>query len=175
MSSSLSRLKRAKSEIRRKDSYTWSEAAIDIRCRNFLLELDWPWIDGELSNSWTPVEEIHAFSEYPLSEDSLCEVCQQFAISEGIHQRTGASLIKSASDGCQLCSMVLNTFTVNSSEENLEILRQNSNPIILKQRIDDQDMLTAGYAIPIMHNGEARFFKARQSLAVLTGSNAFLV
>ncbi|KAH8590755.1 heterokaryon incompatibility protein-domain-containing protein [Bisporella sp. PMI_857] len=170
MSFKLSRVARAKSEIRRKGSLTWGEAAIDIRCRIFLSELEWPWADPELSRSWTPLEEVHATSEYLLSGDNLCNVCQQFSLSEGTHQPDGASLVKSASDGCQLCCMVLESFTANS-QENMNILLQHDNAISLKLSTEDQLTVTAGYHGRINHNGESRYFHAPRRLAVLTESN----
>jgi hypothetical protein len=164
MSSRLSRVARAKSEIRRKGSFTWSEEAIDIRCRIALSELDWPWADLELSKSLTPVEEVHAMSEYPLSEDVLCSVCQQFSLDEGTHQPDGSSLVKSASDGCQFCNMILDSFTANS-QESLNILLEHDNPIMLNLRIDDKTTVRAG----------SRFFNhAARRLAVLTESINFL-
>lgn len=172
---SLSRVARAKSEIRRKDSFTWSEAAIDIRCRIFLSELEWPWTDLELSKSWTPVEEIHAMSEYPLSGDMLCEICKQFDVSVGTHQPNGTSLFRAASEGCQLCSMILDTFIVSSSEQNLEILRRHDNPLVLELKLYNQRAVTAGYTDQIMHNGASRLFSAPRSLAVLPESNTILL
>jgi hypothetical protein len=176
MNSTLSRVSRAKSEIKRKSSFTWSEAAIDIRCRLFLSELDWPWTSLRPSEGWTPVEEVHALNEYSLSNDILCDVCRQFRVAEeGVHQPNGTALVQAASEGCRLCSMILDSF--ENTLGSMDILLQHDYPIILEHRFfeDTTATLTAGYNDPLLHEDELRYFKAHRQLAIVTEGNSMLL
>jgi hypothetical protein len=165
---------RAKSEIKLKEKFTWARAVIDARCRIFLQEFNWPWINYENHQSLTPVEEEHLVNGYAGSADNRCGVCLQFDISEGTQQPSGTGLICSASEGCQFCGMILDSFLVYR-QDNLGVLLGHDDPIVLiRETLRDIVAVTARYAERIVHNGEERFVIAPKSLTVLTEGTVYL-
>lgn len=173
MASPLSRVTRAKSETKRKTDFTWSQAAIDIRCRIFLQEIDWPWIDLERHEFLTPVEEYHLVNGYAGIKDNLCRACLQLDLKEDTYQPNGTSLAIAASEGCQLCSMVLESFLVHRPD-NMGVLLEHPDPIKLHLvDVAGRRAVRARYAGKIYLNGEDRFVIAHKDLPVLTESIGF--
>lgn len=168
----LSRIYRAKSEIRDKYNVPWASAAVDVRNRIASFEFNWPWAIHVAREIPSSVEELNTTATYPFAVDRLCDVCQSITCAELLtdegcmHHRNGTALIQSAiADECRLCMLILESFSHND-RDSTNILLENDFPIWLRVSDFHKRTILAEFKHTVVVNGEALFFMSNQKLEI---------
>lgn len=167
----ISRLDRAKSEIRQKnDAITWAAAAVDVRKRIASQELDWSWVTRMMLGGSSSRGEIQEVTDYPLSKDNLCYACQgitvgDLLVDECLHHENGTKLIESAmGDECRLCLLILESFK-RPGRDVMSVLLEHDEPIWLSM-VDKR--ISARYKEKILVNDDQVHFISARELQAFT-------